>query len=846
MHKAIHGLVGFVALIAAMAASAVDIRLGAIEGSSAAGEPVRARIPVYEVPTEELERLEVGLAPSRVFDRAGVERAPELSWLSLELVTQGEDAPYIAVTSEQPIDKPLLDFLVQVSWPEGNLVREYTLLLDRPATAGEEAPRPQRAEALDEQPFEEITREGETQRRQTAYGPVEPGDTLWEIAREHRPDDSVTIPQTMLAILEANPHAFSDDNVNDLLSGWWLQLPSKEQIQSRSPAEAQAAYEQHLEEWVPPAKRQVKTEEAPSPSEVPGQEEPSEAPAEEEAHLQILALQDEEGSERVLSLLDADLEPSESNVRRLQGALAAVREERESLRAERQSLRERVDDLGERVAALEQLVDLRMEGLLPPPDDAAPTPRVPLPRVDEPLQPVPEPEGEEPEEEPEPVEPQPEEEDEPLDWADWLGDEDVSAADVWEEEGTQRQVLMGAGAALLAIAAVAALLVWRRRSRKARQQRPGLSLDPGELGAEAETAQAARRDPLEVADAYIADDALRDARQILERGLHREPRRADLRLRLLDVLAQLGEREAFLEQAQELYDRTRSEQDPVWQTARSIGQRFTPDAALFGGAAAGAAASADVEGEGEPVSDDEAEADAESGLDAKPDLEELDLALGTEEEEAPEPGGEGAEPAGDEAEPEDEFDQRLEAAFSEAEQAAPEAEAEPGSEPEPGSGEEAGPEPAMTGGAETSAEAQDMVDDLFGGSEEASDDEDEGEEALEEMDLDSLFSEEEADQEGASEEAPEEQAGDEGPDGAAGLDPEEEGASEADPASEEAESAPGVGEGDEADTKLDLARAYIDLGDEAGARELLEEVIEEGTDSQRENARKVLGDLTGA
>jgi len=46
--------------------------------------------------------------------------------------------------------------------------------------------------------------------------------------------------------------------------------------------------------------------------------------------------------------------------------------------------------------------------------------------------------------------------------------------------------------------------------------------------------------------------------------------------------------------------------------------------------------------------------------------------------------------------------------------------------------------------------------------------------------------------------------------------------------------------GDENATKLDLARAYLDMGDAEGARGLLEEVLEEGTEEQVEEARSLL------
>ena len=49
---------------------------------------------------------------------------------------------------------------------------------------------------------------------------------------------------------------------------------------------------------------------------------------------------------------------------------------------------------------------------------------------------------------------------------------------------------------------------------------------------------------------------------------------------------------------------------------------------------------------------------------------------------------------------------------------------------------------------------------------------------------------------------------------------------------------------DEAGTKLSLARAYIDMGDSDGARDILKEVVEEGTDEQQKEANELLSQLT--
>ncbi len=48
---------------------------------------------------------------------------------------------------------------------------------------------------------------------------------------------------------------------------------------------------------------------------------------------------------------------------------------------------------------------------------------------------------------------------------------------------------------------------------------------------------------------------------------------------------------------------------------------------------------------------------------------------------------------------------------------------------------------------------------------------------------------------------------------------------------------------DETATKLDLARAYIDMGDAEGARDILDEVVAEGNEAQQQEARDLIGKL---
>jgi pilus assembly protein FimV len=70
------------------------------------------------------------------------------------------------------------------------------------------------------------------------YGPTRRNDTLWSIAEQVRPDTGVSVEQTMLALLRANPQAFIDNNINNLKEGYVLRVPSREDMTSVSRSEA--------------------------------------------------------------------------------------------------------------------------------------------------------------------------------------------------------------------------------------------------------------------------------------------------------------------------------------------------------------------------------------------------------------------------------------------------------------------------------------------------------------------------------------------------------------------------------------------------------------------------------
>ena len=257
------------ALILLAPALAHALAVGSIEGKSYLNQPLEARIPLTAVTAAELKSLRINLAPSEVYQRAGIDLGPEQAGLQFQLVT-GEGAPYVRVTSRDSIRDPFLTFLVEISWAEGRLVREYTLLIDPPTLMAPARPPetrqpvvqpkappdvPEVAQAPEITPLPEPTpsRVGPTRTKTAEPDPsaglrVRRGDTLWAIASGNNTDEAVNINQMMLAIYERNPQAFNG-NINRLKAGAILRMPSADEIRAISRAAALAEVRRQNEAW---------------------------------------------------------------------------------------------------------------------------------------------------------------------------------------------------------------------------------------------------------------------------------------------------------------------------------------------------------------------------------------------------------------------------------------------------------------------------------------------------------------------------------------------------------------------------------------------------------------------
>lgn len=74
----------------------------------------------------------------------------------------------------------------------------------------------------------------------TKYGPIKSSETLWSIATRLRPNDNVSVYQTLAAIYKSNPSAFRQGDINKIIESSVINIPSPALIAQQSNAEAYA------------------------------------------------------------------------------------------------------------------------------------------------------------------------------------------------------------------------------------------------------------------------------------------------------------------------------------------------------------------------------------------------------------------------------------------------------------------------------------------------------------------------------------------------------------------------------------------------------------------------------
>ncbi|HHM6956975.1 FimV/HubP family polar landmark protein [Pseudomonas aeruginosa] len=305
-----------------LAGQASALGVGDITLHSALNQPLDADIELLDVGDLGADEIEVRLAGADVFAAAGVERLQFLNELRFSPVLQGRGGNRIHVSSSRPVQEPYLNFLVEVARPNGRIVREFTVLLDPLGYT----PRMLPAARSGIEPQRQSSTPAPAPRSAAAVvdpALLEPGDeylarpndNLWAISGRLRGAGNADRAQLMEALYQLNPQAFVNADRHRLKAGARLRLPAGYQPERGAPG----AVKEAAVEVLPPADAAV-VENAPAAL--------VEAQRQADAEAEALARQREELSQRMddlqrqLQALQEQLQQRDRQVAELQQQLA--------------------------------------------------------------------------------------------------------------------------------------------------------------------------------------------------------------------------------------------------------------------------------------------------------------------------------------------------------------------------------------------------------------------------------------------------------------------------------------------------------------------------------------------
>jgi pilus assembly protein FimV len=603
-------------LLSALAAPSAlyALGLGEIRLNSALNQPFDAEIELVSATSEDLGALRAALASGDTFERYGLDKPAYLSDFTFRVARSG-DRDVLRVTSPRPVTEPFVTLLVEASWPRGRLLREYTVLLDPPVFASvpvaaapvaapratsapsAAAPRPEPRPEPRPAPASEATVARATIAPGSTYR-VRANDTLWRIASAASPGPRSEVNRMMVAIFEANPGAFAG-NINVLRADSELRIPASSDVAAISATAAADEVARQYRQW--------------------SQGGSADAAASDAGGRLRLVTPDQVA----VPTAPATAVPAGSP-----GADTEIQDRLQRLEAELAETRRLLEVRNAELATLQGAAPAAAAG-------ETVEPEVPASPVPDAMPAEAEAEAEAAAvAEPEPA-PKPERKAPPA---------VVEEPSIFERLQEYWWILLGVLAAALGIAA------WLRRRRQSEPledslaealgRRPGDDLrarapvaarstesdilveerQPAEpvmasvATAAAAAAEPARRavtvedtlsgdgavsieagDPLAEADFHMAYGLYDQAAELVQVAARREPQRRDLKLKLIEIFFVWGNRERFLEVARDMHA-TRAQAGPgEWDKIVIMGRQLAPDEPLFAGTGAPMSSDLDLE-----------------------------------------------------------------------------------------------------------------------------------------------------------------------------------------------------------------------------------------------------------
>ena len=648
-------------LVALLPCVAGAAGLGRLNVLSALGQPFSAEIELVSVTKEELGSLSARLGHPDAYRAANLQYNTALTGARATIERRPNGQAYVKVISTRPVTEPFIDILIELTWAAGRLSREYTALLDPPGTTPAPAPviaatpesRPAPAPAPAPTPKAKADRAPSAPVTPAApmaggkeYGPIQRGDTLGKIAREVMPE-GVTLEQMLVALYRSNTDAFINKNLNLVRTGKILRVPDREEVAAITKGEAVKVYRTHVADW-----NSYRQKVADSAGKTP-------ADGRTAVSGKITTKVEEKGPGGApkdvvrLSKGEAPGAAAKGKPRSSAERIRALEEEAVARERALKDANERVTQLEKTIKDMQKLAELKSPGMAaaqqqaqqataPKPDAKAPAkPEAKKPEAVAVAKPEPakpeakkpdavaavKPEAAKPEPaKPEPAKPEAAKPEAPKPDAAKPGappaaqvavpdaKKDAPAAkpapkkpaappppepDLVDQilDAATDPLYLGIGGGILALGIVAFVMARRRRSRrgdddthippkldKAAAAAAGAAAVTTETTAAQEPGAAAAAaddvDPLAEAEVYIAYGRDGQAEEILKEALAKNPKREDVQLKLLEIYSARKDKSAFAKVAGDLHKQTGGSGD-TWLKAAAMGYALDSANSLY-------------------------------------------------------------------------------------------------------------------------------------------------------------------------------------------------------------------------------------------------------------------------
>jgi len=604
--------------------------LGKLTVTSALGQPFRGEVDLLAVDKKDLGAIHARFASFEAFKEAKIERAPVLSAMRFSVEQKKNGDPYLKITSSKSVDDPFLDMLIELDWPAGRLVREYTILLDPPGYGEQQtevAPVvkpvsavPAQAAAVSAQPADtptgavkpeiganipldkkllakekaktEVAEESKPVRE--TYGPVRKGENLAGIASALKPE-GVSLEQMLVALFQSNKQAFAGNNMNRLQAGRILRVPEAGQAEEVKTNEAAKQVKVHSADWHAYRQKLAATvAEARSAREGAARQAVS---GKITAAVEDKAAIAKESATDVLKLSKSEglggAKPAAAGVgggkdmQAMKGKIQAMQEEATAREKAIKEANQRISDLEKNIKEMQKLLELKNQNLADMQKQAAitktaptvlPAPAPTVPATAKPKKPKP-----------------------------VLVEQKKPEASFLDEAMANPFYLGGGIAAILLLGLLGARAVAARRGKnvasfedsimthgdlKANTVLGGTSggkIDTSDTSFLTDFSQAGlgsidtnEVDPIAEAEVYMAYGRDAQAEEILKEALSKDPNRHEIRLKLLEIYAGRKNLNAFEAVAGEMYAAPGGQASPVWDKAAEMGRMLDPQNPLYG------------------------------------------------------------------------------------------------------------------------------------------------------------------------------------------------------------------------------------------------------------------------